>query len=242
MVGSRNSTAIAFKFIQQVLLKIILDYVICSGLAVGIDSHAHNINTSRTIAVMTGDISQIYPPSNNLLYNEIVEKGLVITEMPIHTQIKTNLFLKRNKFMVNLCSKTLIFESLIPSGTFFTGRYTLEKQKPLFVVPGHPLDKNYQGNNALLKAGAKMFLSHRDILQEEDISLREPSPIKFIMATIKESKLIDQLIGYAPITIAELINIAKLQPGVVYSILCEMQIAGLIDIKNHQIRRIQSYD
>ncbi|MCX6166331.1 MAG: DNA-protecting protein DprA [Ignavibacteriae bacterium] len=87
VVGTRNPSEygnnVCKKFIEELSNNKI---PIISGMARGIDSLAHKTsldNNNITYAVLGCGIDVIYPPENKKLYNEIIEKGAVISEFDI---------------------------------------------------------------------------------------------------------------------------------------------------------------
>ena len=84
VVGSRKATSYGKwatgKFVKE-LVK--LDVTIVSGLALGIDGIAHKIaleENGRTIGVLGNGLDIVYPRRNKDIYEEIPNKGAIITE------------------------------------------------------------------------------------------------------------------------------------------------------------------
>ena len=171
MVGSRNAS-INSKIMTESLSHELVDlgYTIVSGMALGIDTHAHigalaseNLKGKKTVAVLAGGLDNIYPSSNTKLYQRIIENGAVISEMPIGTQPQANLFPKRNRIISGLSYGTVVMEASLKSGSLITARFALEQNRDVFAVPNFPRDPRAGGTNMLIKNGATLIENAEDI-------------------------------------------------------------------------------
>ncbi|MBP9791705.1 MAG: DNA-processing protein DprA [Rickettsiales bacterium] len=163
IVGSRNASTNGMNFAYQIAQEL-SQYVICSGLARGIDTYAHMGSIKNgTIAVIAGGIDNIYPPENKKLYEEITTEGLLITESAFGTVPKPQNFPSRNRIISGLSLATIIVEANIKSGSLITAKFALEQNREIFAVPGFPLDQRYSGTNKLIKEGAHLFESVADV-------------------------------------------------------------------------------
>lgn len=145
------------------------NWIIVSGMARGIDSYAHKAalsNNGKTISVLGSGFENIYPKENKALYEEIKNKGLVITEYPPHKKPKPYHFPARNRIISGLTKGTIVIESGERSGTLITVDQALEQGREVFVVPGELSSTQTLGNNKLIQQGAKLILTIEDI--EED--------------------------------------------------------------------------
>ena len=141
---------------------------IASGMAKGIDSAAH-IGTmeagGKTIAVLGNGFNHIFPKENIELYKEIIRKGgLIVSEYPPDTEAKSNLFLERNRIVSGLSIGVLVVEAAHRSGTSVTAKLAESQGRKVFVLP-HEIDDKYGvGTNNLIKKGAILITSTRDII------------------------------------------------------------------------------
>lgn len=168
IVGSRNASQAGERLAGNLAHDLSAQkWVIISGLARGIDTAAHQASLEKgTIAVVAGGIEHIYPSENKKLYGAIVEKGLLISEDPLHQPPHGPLFLKRNRLISGLSWGVLVVEASIKSGALATAKYALDQGRSVFAVPGHPLDFRAKGCNKLLKQGAGLVENADDILSE----------------------------------------------------------------------------
>jgi DNA processing protein len=148
--------------------------IIVSGLARGIDTHAHTAALATgTVAVIAGGINTIYPPENDKLYKAIAETGAIISEAPFGSQPLARSFPARNRIIAGMSTGTLVVEASLKSGSLITAEYALDYGRDVFAVPGSPMDPRAAGTNQLIRDGAVMVESAQDILQ----NLHPPSKL-----------------------------------------------------------------
>ena len=170
VVGSRKATYYGRKIAREIASQLAKSgYVIISGLAKGIDTNAH-IGALEveglTIAVLGSGIDRIYPSENRNLASRIREKGALITEFPLFTKPEKNNFPRRNRIISGLALGTLVVEATEKSGALITADYALEQGREVFAVPGSIHSTLSIGCHNLIKQGAKLVNSYRDILEE----------------------------------------------------------------------------
>lgn len=170
VVGTRKITAYGKMALENLIPPLInFNFIIVSGLALGTDSCAHELtvkNNGQTIAVLGSGIDQIYPRANLKLADEILEKGgLIISEFPLGTLPLKQNFPYRNRVISGLSSATLITEADLKSGAMITAKYALEQNREVLALPGNFLQKQSEGTNKLIQAGAKIVTDLTDILE-----------------------------------------------------------------------------
>ncbi len=169
IVGSRMATsygrAVAGK-ISTELSK--AGVVIVSGLAHGIDSAAHEeaVKNGFTVGVLGTGIDVVYPRSKRALFQQVMEKGCLVSEFPLGTQPNKWTFPKRNRIIAGLSMGVVVVEASYKSGSLITARFALEEGREVFAVPGSIFSVTSEGTNNLIKHGAKCVSSSEDILEE----------------------------------------------------------------------------
>lgn len=146
-------------------------FTIISGLARGVDSHAHRgaLNAQgRTIAVLGNGLPAIYPPEHESLAADIRQNGAVLTESPMDSVPSTESFPRRNRIIAGLALGTLIIEAGKQSGALITARLATEYNREVFALPGRVDQPELTaGVNRLIRDGhAKLVTSLDDILDE----------------------------------------------------------------------------
>ncbi|HEY2575637.1 MAG TPA: DNA-processing protein DprA [Streptosporangiaceae bacterium] len=110
---------------------------VISGLAAGIDTAAHTAALTadgRTVAVIGTGIDRVYPPQNRRLQDEIVAKGLVISQfLPGSPPTKAS-FPMRNAVMSGYTLATVVVEAAYRSGARMQARLALEHGRHVFLL------------------------------------------------------------------------------------------------------------
>ena len=208
---------------------------IVSGLALGIDSLAHEAvcqMRGRTVAVLGSglDSQNIYPSVNRYLVKKIeAASGLIISEYPIGTPPLKHHFPYRNRIISGLTRGTIVVEAPEDSGALLTARYALEQNREVFAVPGDIYQQNSLGPNNLIKMGAKAVTSFEDVL--EALNLKIASQFIKARETIPDSKeeaVILKILSENSLHIDELIRLSQLDSGTVNSTLTLMEMKGRV--------------
>lgn len=170
MVGSRNPGPTGRKNARRFARELSeVGYVVCSGLALGVDSESHLgalEGGGATIAVLGTGIDKVYPYQNRGLAQNIIENGALVSEFPLGTKPQPYNFPKRNRIISGLSQGTLIVEAALRSGSLITARMALEQGREVFAMPGSINSSTTRGCHALIKQGAKLVERVEDILEE----------------------------------------------------------------------------
>ena len=168
IVGCRQSTAYGEKVAQYFAYNLSKRSInIISGLAKGIDSQSH-IGAIKakgiTIGVIGSGLDIVYPKENQYLYDKIIrENGAIVSEYPLGVKPEKMNFPARNRIISGMSKGILVVEAKKKSGTLITVDFALEQGRDVYVVPGNIDEMNSVGTNDLIKQGAQMVTSHRDI-------------------------------------------------------------------------------
>ena len=179
-VGSRKASFSGKNFCQRLikqLAEISSDIVIVSGLALGIDTIAHQTALEcglKTIAVLAGGLSNIYPPQNRELSQAIKKNGALVTEFPVSAKPTAQNFPLRNRIISGLSKGVVVVEAGEKSGALITAGYAIEQNRELFAAPGSADSAYYRGTNRLIRRShAKLILEAEDIIEEISSNLLE---------------------------------------------------------------------
>ncbi|HCD49759.1 MAG TPA: DNA-protecting protein DprA [Alphaproteobacteria bacterium] len=240
MVGSRNCSVNAVTFSEKIAEDLGQEgLVVVSGLARGIDAAAHRGSLAHgTIAVVAGGIDQTYPRENEKLYHAIADQGLLIAEMPFGMQPLARHFPIRNRLIASLSSGVVVVEAGMRSGSLITAREASDRGREVMAVPGSPLDPRSLGCNSLIRDGATLVVSARDVIEnlcQPELSIPPSKPWSAQSANDDTSAPADitkardklkEFLGYEATEVDELIRQCHLSPAVTHSALLEMELAG----------------
>lgn len=174
IVGCREASDYGKKAAKYFAYNLAQDkFNIVSGLAKGVDSYAHlgslcvenKKSCGKTIAVVGNGLDTIYPSENKELADKIIESGgAIISEYPLGTKPDKMNFPARNRIISGISDGVIVVEAKERSGTLITVDFALEQGRDVFVVPGNINSINSVGTNDLIKQGAKLVTTYKDII------------------------------------------------------------------------------
>src|SRR5579862_8741348 len=171
MVGARRPTPYGNQMAER-LAKDLSDrgLVIASGLARGIDACAHKgalaSATGATIGVLGCGIDVVYPKENKKIFDEIAQRGAIVSEFPWGTFPAPQNFPIRNRILAGMGLGVIVVEGAQFSGSLITARLAMEFGREVFGVPGNATQPVSFGPNQLIKQGAKLVTSWEDVIEE----------------------------------------------------------------------------
>ncbi len=244
IVGARNASAAGTKLARQLAGNLgEAGLVTASGLARGIDAAVHEATLgSGTVAVVAGGIDVVYPAEHEVLYEQICEMGIVVAEQPVGTKPQGRHFPRRNRLISGLSLGVVVIEAAQRSGSLITARMANEQGREVMAVPGSPLDPRCRGTNDLIRQGATLVESEKDVLdalqgmmmpaaQEPESGLFDAE--KIIEANAEEldaaRTAIGEKLGPTPVPVDELVRQCHLTPAMVFTILLELELAGRLE-------------
>ena len=210
IVGTRRSSTygkdVTYKFSRE-----LVDYsfIIVSGLATGIDAYAHDAalkSNGKTIAVLGMGHNKFWPSDNFKLYNQICDKGLIISEYPPSVEAAKYTFPERNRIVAALSDCLIVTEAAKKSGALITASMALEQGKEIFCVPGNITSVKSQGVNELIKDGARPLTETNDILSFFSLkNAKNMQTIPTLVLDIFEDKLYN-LLQSEPLSFDQLLH------------------------------------
>ena len=142
--------------------------VVVSGLALGIDgvtAAGAILAGGTTVAILGCGLNVPYPPEHKRLFDEIVEKGAVLSEYPPDTPPNKWQFPARNRIISGLSQGTVVVEAPNRSGALITARDAIMQGRDIYAFPGNVGETNSSGTNQLISDGATIVLKARDLLE-----------------------------------------------------------------------------
>ncbi len=182
VVGTRKITDYGKRICRHLMEdfgRLIPDTLVVSGLAYGVDVHAHRAaleNGLETVGVMATGQDRIYPQLHEHLAQDMASHGGLLTEYLSGTKIDKGNFVRRNRIVAGMCEATIVVESASHGGALITARLASTYGRVLTAFPGRAGDKFSMGCNNLIRDGvAKMVTSAQDII---DLLGWKPTPVQ----------------------------------------------------------------
>jgi DNA processing protein len=243
IVGSRRATAggrrNAAMFARELALA---GLVITSGLAAGIDAAAHEGALEAggfSVAVCGTGLDQCYPAGHEALAGRIAARGAVVSEFPPGTEPRPENFPRRNRIISGLAHGVLVVEAARDSGSLITARLAGEQGRHVMAVPGSILSGVSRGCHELLRQGAALIETPRQVLAElqwtpespfdnQPLAVPDLPPDRAHRLDKAGEMLLDAL-GFEPASIDDLIDRTGQQAGDVAARLMLLELEGLVE-------------
>ena len=233
VVGTRHPTPVGANHARKLAYQLSSQGItIVSGLARGIDSWAHRGALEaggRTVAVLGCGLDVVYPPENRELMEEIAAQGAVITEYPLGTKPLAGNFPARNRIISGLSLGVVVVEATADSGSLITADFAADQGREVFAMPGNVDNEGSKGPHKLIREGAVLVESYRDILEE--LKLPEVNPVKgdpgLAMELDELEAQVYTVLGHEPLHINEIQRQTALAAAQVSFVLTQMELKGI---------------
>lgn len=157
IVGTRQITAygkdLCAQFVKD-LRTLCPDIIVVSGLAYGVDIHAHRAaleNGLPTVGVLAHGLEQIYPTMHRDTAVQMVHQGGLLTEYISCTNMDRRLFVQRNRIVAGMADAVLVVESAAKGGSLITASLAGDYNREVFAFPGRITDTYSAGCNKLIR-------------------------------------------------------------------------------------------
>ena len=244
MVGTRNATdygtQICASFLRD-LKALCPDVLVVSGLAYGIDIHAHRealANELPTVGVLAHGLDRIYPHVHRKTAVDMLEKGGLLTEFLSGTNPDRHNFISRNRIVAGMCDATIVIESAEKGGSLITAELTEGYHRDCFAFPGRMSDEYSKGCNRLIRDNkASLLLSAEDFVQamgwNMQTTLSEKVSVQrslFIELSEEEQKIVAILEKLGNLQINSLVVEADIPVNKMTALLFELEMKGVIRV------------
>jgi DNA processing protein len=241
MVGSRNPTPLGYETAFDLAASSArLGFAITSGMAMGIDTAAHQGTLSvagDTIAVAGTGLDRVYPSRNKELAAQIASNGLLISEFPLGTKPLGRNFPMRNRIISGLSRGVIVVEAALKSGSLITAKQALDQGRDVFAVPGSIHSPTSRGCHWLLRQGAKLVENIGDILEEFDLRMgqmeldySQGSESGQSMNLDAHFKQVLDNVDYVPTSVDRIIERCGLTAEAVCSMLLVLELQDLVQL------------
>jgi DNA processing protein len=247
IVGSRAATPVGRRSAERIARDLSeAGVTVVSGMALGIDGAAHRgalAGRGGTIAVLGAGPDRPYPVGNREIFDSIGDWGLLVSEFPPGELPRPYHFPRRNRIIAALSSAVVVVEAARKSGALITVDHALDLGREVFGVPGSIENPQAEGVHAMLRDGAHLLTSARDLLEtmgwvptpNEETDTRgelgplfagaEPSQKLSTPSELLERSLVDRV----PRSLDELVDRSGLSPAKLLSMLTRLEMEGRIE-------------
>ena len=210
--------------------------VTISGMAIGVDSMAHLGALKKgggTIAVLGCGVDVCYPKKNKSLYDEICEKGLVISEYAPGIPPAPWRFPMRNRIIAAIASSVAVIEAGEKSGAAITALRAAEIGTDVFALPGNITSLYSVGTNRLIRDGARIITSVDDLMIEAGIFSDKKTvemnslEIEDLLGT-EEKQVYEAISRQEGITVSALCDQLRKSSSAVNGIITVLELKGMI--------------
>lgn len=157
MVGTRRPTRVGREASRSIAMGIAqVGGVVVSGMALGVDGASHEgalMGRGATIAVLASGADRPSPMSHRRLYDQILQSGAIVSELPPGTEPAKWTFPARNRIIAALSSAVIVVEAPKRSGALITVDHAQDLGVDVYAVPGSLASVTCEGSNALLCEG-----------------------------------------------------------------------------------------
>ncbi len=168
IVGTRKATGYGRERVEELVRDLVCHQpLIVSGLAYGIDIHAHKLAVKHnlpTIGVMGSGIDNVYPASHKEIAKKMMDNGGLVTEHSFGTPPDAHNFPARNRIVAALSDAIIVVEAAERGGALITADIGNSYNKDVFALPGNVGQSHSEGCNNLIKSNkAAMITSVKDL-------------------------------------------------------------------------------
>lgn len=240
IVGTRQATAYGKESVERIVHELASHQaLIVSGLAYGIDIHAHKQalkNNLETIGVMGSGMDVIYPAAHKETATKMVEQGGLLTENIFGTKPDAHNFPARNRIIAGLCDALIVIEAAEKGGALITADIANSYNKDVFAIPGKLGETFSEGCNKLIKTNkAHLYASVKDLEYIMNWSAYEKEKTKpnetndWSAFDYDEKKILNVLKEKSPIQVDELMWRTELSPGSLASLLLGLEFKNAVE-------------
>lgn len=195
IVGTRQATSYGRERVDELVAGLVAHQaLIVSGLAYGIDIHAHRQSIKHglpTVGVMGSGIDVIYPAAHKETAKKMMEHGAIATEHRFGALPDAHNFPARNRIVAGLSDAVIIVEAAEKGGALITADIANSYNKDVFAYPGNIGQSHSAGCNNLIKANrANLITGVKDLeyIMNWDPAVQPQRKQKFSLDNYEETE------------------------------------------------------
>lgn len=237
IVGTRKATEYGKTFIDKLIEELTPhNPLILSGLAYGIDIHAHKQalkSNLTTVGVLGSGLDVIYPTAHKDTVKRMYYGGGLITENSFGTKPDAHNFPARNRIIAGLCDALVVVEAAETGGALITANIANTYNKDVFALPGNYNAEFSAGCNKLIKTNrASLISSVKDLEYIMNWSLDETKPSRQALPLFdlmpEEQSIVNSLKEKTAVSIDDLTIQTSLPPGALATHLLTLELKNIV--------------
>lgn len=252
MVGTRNATEygkqICVRFLRE-LQDLCPDVLVISGLAYGIDIHAHRAalnNHFPTVGVLAHGLDRIYPVAHRKTAVDMLANGGLLTEFLMGTDPDRYNFVNRNRIVAGMSDATIVVESAAKGGSLITADMACGYHRDCFAFPGRTTDEYSQGCNQLIRDNkAALIQSAEDLVKmmcwEVELQSKKTGNTQqsiFPDLSEEEERVLSTLATSDSTHINNLVEVIGIPVHRINALLFELEMKGLVRVMGGNMYQI----
>lgn len=211
--------------------------VVVSGLAYGVDIHAHRgalDHAMPTVGVLAHGLDRIYPAAHRDTAARMASEGGLLTEYVTGTVPERGYFLARNRIVAGMTDATIVVESARVGGALSTARLAQDYDRDVFAFPGRVGDPYSEGCNNLIRASrATLVTSAADVLAALKWTAEQDKPATvqrelFPDLSPDETRVVDALKTEERLSISRIQTLSRLPFNRVNQLLFTLELKGVV--------------
>lgn len=251
IVGTRQATTYGKHQVEEIIRDLKAHQaLIVSGLAYGIDIHAHKQAIRQqlpTIGVLGSGMDIIYPQAHREVALKMMDHGGIMTENTFGTKPDAHNFPSRNRIIAGMCDALIVVEAAESGGALITAEIANSYNKDVFAVPGEIGSIYSEGCNKLIKVNkANLLTSVRDLEYMMNWSAgtttnsKDPTQTELAAFSAEERQVILAIKAKsASMQIDELSWKTGIPQGVLASLLLNLELKNLVQSMPGKIYRLK---
>jgi len=221
--------------------------LIISGLAYGIDAHAHKYaldNDLQTVGVVAHGLDRVYPSSHTALAKKMIKHGGLLTDFMSGTNPDAVNFPKRNRIVAGLCDALVVVQSKRDGGSLITATIANSYNKDVFAFPGKAGSELSEGCNGLIKRNrAGLIENAADLLDAmswgfDGLSHQKPSKKQMpllISLSDDEQKIVKVFSHKKQLQLDEICYASEMSVSAVSTLLLQLEFNNLIKSRSGKL-------
>jgi len=239
VVGTRAASDYGRLLVEQ-LVRGLLPYnvLVLSGLAYGIDIHAHRQALAAglpTVAVLGHGLSRIYPAAHKHTAEKMLETGGLLTECWYDDPPDRENFPKRNRIVAGMADAVVVVEAAENGGALITASMANDYNRDVYAFPGRITDPGHAGCHKLVMQNkAALIGSASDLITAMGwgaVSEKQSLPkqgLLFVDLEPDEQQLFDLMPKQQNISIDDLIVLSGWSTSKLSHLLLALEFKGVV--------------